>query len=202
MSGARSRGVGVACATAAVGALAAVAVGLAVGESAADGWKLAARYTARTAFPLFLAAFVAGPWQRLRPGPLPRWLLRHRRALGLAFATVFAAHLVSLVTFNVVEGTIPDAATLVVGGGALLATAVMAATSNDAAVRTLGAARWQRLHVVGMWWLWLVFTITYGGRIARSPDFFAVFALACVAALALRIAGRRGRVPARLADAA
>ena len=202
MSGARSRGVGPACAVAAVASLAAVAGGLAAGADAAEGWQLAARYTARLAFPIFLAAFVASPWHRLRPGPASRWLLRHRRAVGLAFATVFAAHLVSLVTFNVLEGTVPDAPTLEVGGGALLATALMAATSNDAAVRALGATRWRRLHTVGVWWLWLVFTITYGGRVARSPDFFALFALACVAALALRIAGRRGRTPARLADAA
>ena len=125
MSGARSRGVGPACAVAAVASLAAVAGGLAAGADAAEGWQLAARYTARLAFPIFLAAFVASPWHRLRPGPASRWLLRHRRAVGLAFATVFAAHLVSLVTFNVLEGTVPDAPTLVVGGGALLAIAAL-----------------------------------------------------------------------------
>ncbi|MBM4242659.1 MAG: hypothetical protein FJ148_02440 [Deltaproteobacteria bacterium] len=202
MSGARSRGVGLACAVAAVAAAAAVAGGLAAGDDAAEGWQLAARYTARLAFPIFLAAFVAGPWHRLRPGAASRWLLRHRRAVGLAFATVFAAHLVSLVTFNVLERTLPVPPTLVVGGGALVVAALMAATSNDAAVRRLGAKRWGRLHTVGMWWLWLVFTITYGGRLAGSPDFFALFALACVAAVVLRVAGRRRRTPARLADAA
>ena len=103
MSGTRSRGVGPACAVAAVAALAAVATGHALGEDTAGGWQLAARYTARIAFPVFLAAFVAGPWQRLRPGPVPRWLLRHRRAIGLAFATIFLAHTVSLVAFNVVN---------------------------------------------------------------------------------------------------
>jgi methionine sulfoxide reductase heme-binding subunit len=202
MSSPRSRGVGPACAIAAVAALVAVVAGLALGEDAAGGWQLAARYTARLAFPIFLAAFVAGPWQRLRPGPVPRWLLRHRRAIGLAFATVFAAHSASLITFNVVKGTVPSAVTLVVGGGALVALAVMAATSNDASVRKLGAARWRRLHGFGMWWLWLVFTFTYGGRLGRAPDFFAVFALACLAAFVLRIAGRRRHAPARLADAA
>lgn len=202
MSSATSRGVGPACAIAAAVGIAAVATGHALGEDTAGGWQLAARYTARLAFPVFLAAFVAGPWQRLRPGPVPRWLLRHRRAIGLAFATIFLAHTVSLVAFNVVKGTLPPPAVLVVGGGALLATAVMAATSNDAAVRALGATRWRRLHAFGMWWLWFVFTFTYGGRLGREPDFFAVFALACVAALAVRIAGRRRRAPARLADAA
>lgn len=202
MSSATSRGVGPACAIAAVVGIAAVAIGHALGEDTAGGWQLAARYTARLAFPLFLAAFVAGPWQRLRPGRVPRWLLRHRRAIGLAFATVFLAHTVSLVSFNVVKGTMPPPTVLVVGGGALVATAVMAATSNDAAVRALGGARWRRLHGFGMWWLWLVFTFTYGGRLGREPDFFAVFALACLGALVLRIAGRRRHARDRLADAA
>jgi DMSO/TMAO reductase YedYZ heme-binding membrane subunit len=202
MSGSRSRVVGIACGIAAVAAIVAVASGLALGEDAAGGWQLASRYTARIAFPVFLTAFVAGPWHRLRPGPTSRWLVRHRRAIGLAFATIFGAHLVSLVTFNVLKGTVPEPPTLIVGGGALVATAIMAATSNDAAVRRLGAVGWRRLHTVGMWWLWLVFTITYGGRLSRSADFFAVFALACFAALALRIAGRRRERPVRLADAA
>ena len=202
MSGTRSRGVGPACAVAAVVALAAVAIGHTLNENTADGWQLATRYTARIAFPVFLAAFVAGPWQRLRPGPVPRWLLRHRRAIGLAFATIFLAHTVSLISFSVLKGTVPSPVTLVVGGGALVATAVMAATSNDAAVRALGGARWRRLHGFGMWWLWLVFTFTYGGRLGRAPDFFAVFALACVAALVLRIAGRRRHAPDRLSAAA
>ena len=107
-----------------------------------------------------------------------------------------------LVAFNVVKGTVPPPTVLVVGGGALVATAVMAATSNDAAVRALGGARWRGLHGFGMWWLWLVFTFTYGGRLGREPDFFAVFALACVAALVLRIAGRRRTAATALADAA
>lgn len=202
MGGARSRGVGIACATAAVLALGAVAIGHARGEDLAGGWQLAARYTARLAFPVFLAAFVARPWQRLRTGPVPRWLVRHRRAIGLAFATIFAAHAVSLVTFNVVKGTVPSPATLLVGGGALVATALMAATSNDASVRRLGAARWRRLHRFGMWWLWFVFTFTYAGRLGRAPDVFAIFALACVAALVLRIAGRRRSAASDLAEAA
>lgn len=202
MSTARSRGVGAACALAAVVALVAVVVGLGRGEDAAGGWQLAARYTARLAFPVFLAAFVASPWHRLRPGPASRWLLRHRRAVGLAFATIFAAHTVSLVTFNVLKGTVPPPTVLVVGGGALVAVALMAATSNDAAVRRLGASNWGRLHRFAMWWLWFVFTFTYAGRLGREPGVFVLFALACVAALGLRVAGRRRPASSRLAAAA
>lgn len=168
-----------------------LAAGLGAGTDAAERWQLAARYTARLAFPGFLAAFVAGPWQRLRPGPLPRTLVRHRRAIGVGFAAVFAAHLLALVLFHVERGVMPGAATLVVGGGALVATALLAATSNDAAVRLLGPARWRRLHAVGSWWIWLVFAITYGGRMASSPGPTAVFGIACLGAFALRVGAWR-----------
>lgn len=202
MSDARTAGVVRACTIAAAASIVAIGAGLALGDDAAEAWQLAARYTARLAFPIFLVVFVASAWQRLSPGPVPRWLVRHRRALGLAFATVFAFHLMSLVTRSIVIREWPEPPTLVVGGGAFVALFAMVATSNDAAVRRLGAVRWRRLHTVGLYWLWFVFTFTYVGRLSQARDFFAVFALACVAALVIRIVGRRRRHPARLADAA
>ena len=173
-----------------------------MGEDRAGAWQLAARYTARVAFPVFLAVFVAGPWQRLAPGPLPRWLVRNRRALGLAFAAMFTLHLLCLATFNVIRGTWPDPLTLIVGGGAFVALYAMVLTSTDAAVRRLGPVRWRRLHAAGLYWLWFVYTFTYVGRLSRARDFFAVFALLCVAALAVRIAGRRRRPQAPVAAVA
>jgi DMSO/TMAO reductase YedYZ heme-binding membrane subunit len=202
MSERRTREILTFCAVASIVALAAASLGLAWGDDRQVRWQLAARYTARAAFPLFLAVFVAGPWQRLAPGPAPRWLVAHRRALGLAFATMFTVHLIALATFSLVRGQGPDAVTLVVGGGAFVALYALALTSNDAAVRRLGAPRWRRLHASGLYYLWFVYTFTYVGRLGREPDFFALFALACVVALVVRIAGRRRRAVAPVAAAA
>jgi len=200
--GDRTREILVFCALAAAVAAAASALGIAWGEDRAASWLLAARYTARVAFPVFVLVFVASAWQRLAPGPLPRWLVRHRRALGLSFATMFTVHLVALATYSVVRGESPDPVTLVAGGGAFVALYALALTSTDGAVRRLGARRWRRLHAFGVYYLWFIFTFTYVGRLARSRDFFAAFALLCVLALLVRIAGRRRRGRETLAAAA
>jgi len=198
----RSREIALFCTVAAIVAIAAALLGIAWGDDRTTSWQLAARYTARAAFPLFLTVFVAGPWRRLAPGPAPRWLVAHRRALGLAFATMFTVHLAALTTYSLVRGEGPNTVTLVVGGGAFVTLYALVLTSNDAAVRRLGARRWRRLHVFGLYYLWFVFTFSYVGRLANARDFFAVFALACVAALGVRIVGRRRRAPARVAAAA
>jgi sulfoxide reductase heme-binding subunit YedZ len=73
--------------------------------------------------------------------------------------------------------------------------ALLAATSNDAAVRALGPRRWSALHAVGIHYLWLVFAVTYAGTAAHSA-FHAVVTAALLAALALRWTTRPGHVPA------
>ncbi len=191
MADARSRDIALFCAAGGAVAVLAAVAGHAWGSDPANGWQLAARYTARVAFPPFLAVFVASAWQRLAPGPVPRWLVRHRRALGLAFATMFTVHLICLTGFSLASGTAPDATTLIGGGGAFLAMYALVLTSTDGAVRRLGAKRWRRLHTFGVYYLWFIFTFSYAGRLASAPGFFAPFALACVLGLAVRLVGRR-----------
>lgn len=190
----RTRVVVACCLAAAALAGSALLLGLLRGADAKEGWQLAARYTARSGFLLFfLPVFAASAWHRLAPSAASRWAMRRRRGLGLGFATTHTIHLVSLVTFNVLAGTVPDPATLIVGGGAYVMLFVMAATSSDAAVRRLGAQRWQRLHRVGLYWLWFVFTFSYAGRVADGrPEFLPLLALA-LAAWGLRIAAWRAR---------
>jgi len=184
----------------AVALVAGVVVAQAVASAATvdEGWRLAARHTARLAFLVFLPVYVASAWHRLAPGPLSRWLMRNRRSLGLAFATAHTVHLAALVAFNAIAGQRPDAATLVVGGGAYAMLFAMAATSSDAAVRRLGARRWKRLHAVGIHWLWFVFAFSSGGRVAEGRlAFVPLFALA-LGGLGLRVAARlRARRPVR-----
>jgi DMSO/TMAO reductase YedYZ heme-binding membrane subunit len=168
--------------------------GYSSGSAPDERWQLAARYTARFAFSIFLPVFVASAWNRLAPGRVSRFLVRRRRALGLAFATAHTVHLVALVAYNVVAGTRPDAPTIAVGGGAYLLMFAMAATSNDASVRRLGR-NWLRLHKLGVYWLWFVFTFSYAGRTFGGKPGFAPWLAAAVAALALRIAAARTRRP-------
>ncbi len=57
----------------------AVVIGLAWGATVQDQWQLAARYTARVGFPLFLVAYSASSLANLWPGDVTRSFLRHRR---------------------------------------------------------------------------------------------------------------------------
>jgi methionine sulfoxide reductase heme-binding subunit len=181
------------------GALLAALLGLSLGGSLDERWRLAARYTARFSFPLFLLAFTAGAWARLVPGEVTRALLRSRRGLGLGFATAHTVHLGALTAYSVLAGISPRPVALAAGGGAYLLMFAMAATSNDRAARRLGRA-WSRLHTIGAWWLWSVFVLTYAGRIAGGSLFLVAQLALALAALGLRVAARRARplaVPAR-----
>jgi DMSO/TMAO reductase YedYZ heme-binding membrane subunit len=180
------------CASAAALALAAIAFGQITGAAPDERWQLAARYTARVAFLLFLPVFVASAWNRLWPSPASRFAVRRRRALGLSFATAHTIHLGALTSFQITTREVPDAVTLIAGGGAFVVMFAMVATSTDAAVRRLGR-NWLRLHKAGVYWLWFVFTFSYAGRVAeRRLAFVPLLALA-LGGLGLRIASWRRR---------
>ncbi|HZR82819.1 MAG TPA: hypothetical protein VFD92_17115 [Candidatus Binatia bacterium] len=171
------------------------------GASHVDGLQLAARYTARLSFTLFLAPYLASPLLRLVPAAGTRWMVRERRGLGLAFAGAHAVHLAAFVGFLVAAGQRPELPTVVVGGLGYVLVAVMAATSNDAAVRALGPARWRRLHAVCLHYIWFVFAITYALRVAARHEgesagatpvaLHALFLMIAFVALAVRLAARR-----------
>jgi DMSO/TMAO reductase YedYZ heme-binding membrane subunit len=184
------------CAAAFALATGAVVFGHALGAAPDERWQLAARYTARLAFLLFLPVFAASAWHRLAPSGASRFVLRRRRGFGLAFATAHTVHLGALTTYQWTVQKWPDPATLVVGGGAFVAMFALVATSNDTAVRRLGRS-WRRLHLVGVHWLWFVFTFSYAGRVLEGRLAFAPLLAAALGALALRIAARRARARSR-----
>lgn len=194
-----ARTIALACAIAGAGALAAAGVGLALGENDLERWRLAARYTARLAFLLFVPVFVASAWHRLAPSALSRLVLARRRALGLAFATAHTVHLAALSAVIRATGEPPELATIVGGGGAYVATFALAATSNDAAVRALGR-RWRTLHKVGVHWIWFIFAFSYFGRVSRGELFYAPLLALAVGALGLRLAAGWSRRRARSGD--
>jgi DMSO/TMAO reductase YedYZ heme-binding membrane subunit len=155
------------------------------------GWQLAARYTARTSFALFLIVYLIAPVATIMP-EFASGLKGLRRGLGLAFAGAHFVHLGALVTYFQVSGDTPKLSTLIGGGLAFVLIGLMAITANDAAIRKLGAANWRRLHLFALHYVWLIFVITYAGRVARSPDmpeYVALLALA-LAALVVRLAAR------------
>ena len=137
-----------------------------------------------------MVVYVASAWHRLAPGRASRWVLAHRRGLGRGFATAHLVHLFALSMVHIPARDVPDLPTLVGGGGAYVMLVAMVLTSNDAAVRRLGAARWKQLHTIGIHWLWVIFAYSYVGRVASGAWAFGGLVALALAGLAMRIAAR------------
>jgi DMSO/TMAO reductase YedYZ heme-binding membrane subunit len=175
--------------------LGALDLGLRTGSTTVDGWQLAARWTARVGFPVFILTYSISSLGRLWHTHLTRAIWRDRRWWGLGFAAAHTVHLYALVTFYRLSGRELSIATLIGGGGAYAIMYLMALTSNDAAMRALGR-NWRRLHTAGIHWLWFIFTLSYFGRVlgGREMPWSGIALGTAVAALALRIAAwRKGK---------
>lgn len=184
----------------ALGALAgfvAVTAALIATSVPAEQALLAARWTARTALPLFLVAYLAGSLVRLHPGRLTFALRRRRRQWGLGFALAHLIHLVALGVNVLLFGPERPWLSLVPGGIAYGLIVLMAATSSDTAMRRMGAG-WHWLHRIGIHYIWLIFTLSYAKRIS-DPELTTIgliFTPVMLGALALRLNAWRKPRPA------
>lgn len=181
--------------------LLALGAGLQAGSDPVENWQLAARWTARVGFPVFIIAYSASSLAKLWPADWSRSLWRNRRWWGLGFAASHTVHLYALLTYLEVSGDTRPLGVLLVAGGAYAMMFLMALTSNQAAMRALGK-NWKRLHALGIHWLWFVFLASYGGRIMKPESQMAglIGTAIVLIALGLRIAvwikGRSARAAA------
>lgn len=154
------------------------------------------RITAFTSAIPFLLAFCAAPLQRRYPSALSRWAMRNRRYLGLSVAGSHLIHLIAIIGLvETAMNPVPiGAVTRIAGGGGLVMIALMALTSNDLSVQILGPA-WRRLHVFGLWLLWVDFIFTYSGTVFSVP-LHTVMTIVFLAAAALRLSASRATHPA------
>ena len=172
--------------------MAALWLGLHIGGSDAEGWQLAARWTARAGFPIFLVTYAASSLFRIFPSETTRTFLRTRRQWGLGFALAHTIHLFALVTYFRVSGQTPNPVTLVGGGFGYAILYAMVLTSNDASMRLLDR-NWKRLHRFGIHTLWIIYTFSYARRI-MMPELRligATFTALALTALMLRFMPRR-----------
>lgn len=167
----------------------AVIIGLKLGADPVEGIKLAARYTARASFLLFLPVFLASALYRLFPGHYTKAMYQNRRRLGLSFALAHTVHLAAFVAyFLAIKQPVP-----LLGAPVYVVLYAMVLTSNDAARRAMGA-NWKRLHKAGIYVLWAAFTLAYTGKAVSGEEiiFTAPLALTCYIAIGLRyLAWRR-----------
>lgn len=137
-------------------------MGVSLGSTEPPGFLLLwTRYSAHLAFFYLIAAFSASTLTRFSSHRITKYLMRHRRQLGLGFATAHFAHLTALSLFlRQLEGFAMDASTAVAGFGYAMLIA-LTVTSNDWSTRRLGRTAWRRLHTAGINILMLYFFVAF-----------------------------------------
>lgn len=158
-----------------------------------EGTSAVLRFTARTSYALYLAAFVAAPLAALSASPIFRRLRANRRYLGVGFAASHTVHLAAIIRFGSLQPGLYDAVTLALGGLGFVFLAAMTTTSFNRTTRMLGPRAWKALHKTGMYYLGIIFVATAAGNIAARPayliypaSFLAVWALRLYIALRVR----------------
>jgi DMSO/TMAO reductase YedYZ heme-binding membrane subunit len=155
-----------------------------------EGVRMVIRFTARSSLLLFCLAFGAAALARLWPNAWTRWQRRNRRYLGLSFAASHAIHAVAIVVFakmdpaGFAEATAP--ASYIFGGIGYAVIVAMSATSFDRTAALIRPRAWRALHLVGGYYLWFQFMVSFGKRVPAMPG-YAAFLIPLVAVIALRM---------------
>jgi hypothetical protein len=157
-----------------------------------NGWSSVVRTSAKTSLLFFLAAFVASSARVFWRTPFTAWLLANRRYVGVSLATSHAIHLLGIVlVVNLSPDFVLSTVTLIFGGGGYVLLFAMAATSFDGAAAWLGRRRWQILHKTGMYYLWVIFLISYLPRALVESAWYAPMVALLLAGIAMRFAAYR-----------
>ena len=150
------------------------------------------RYSAHLAFAFLIVAFSASTLKRVRTNAVSTYLMRHRRQVGLGFATAHFAHLTALSLYLTgLEGFSVDASTAVAGFGYVVLLA-LTLTSNDWSVKQMGPVTWQRLHTTGINILMLYFFVAFSAKLLTEGDaIYAVYIMAMALAVITKLSIKR-----------
>lgn len=155
-----------------------------------EGVRMVIRFTARTSLMLFCLAFSAGALARLWPNAWTRWQRRNRRYLGITFAASHGIHAVAIACFAAMDPSgfmaATSTASYLFGGIGYAFIIVMTATSFDRTAAAIGPHAWRVLHLVGGYYLWFQFMVSFGKRIPAMP-FYALFLIPLLLVMALRV---------------
>jgi DMSO/TMAO reductase YedYZ heme-binding membrane subunit len=169
-----------------------------------EGVRMVIRFTARSSLLLFCLAFGAAALARLWPNTWTRWQHRNRRYLGLSFAASHAIHAAAIVAFakmdpaGFAEATSP--ASYIFGGIGYAVIIAMSATSFDRSAALIGPRAWRALHLVGGYYLWFQFVVSFGKRVPAMPA-YAAFLIPLLAVMALRMLAMASRSTPQTAKA-
>ena len=155
-------------------------------------FRIAIRFTARSSCILFLLAFIVSSLRRLKPTLLSNWLINNRRYLGLSMAVSHGFHAIAIsgVAILTTEKMVRDNHGANLG---YLFIILMTTTSFKRPAAILGRRGWRILHTVGMYYLWLSFTVAFSERLNQSWIIYFPFISALVLVLILRFVPRKKR---------
>jgi len=160
-----------------------------------EGVRMVIRFTARSSLLLFCLAFSATALARLRPNVWTHWQRRNRRYLGLSFA---ASHAIQMDPAGFAEATSP--ASYIFGGIGYAVIVAMGATSFDRTAAMIGPRAWRTLHLVGGYYLWFQFMVSFGKRVPAMPT-YAAFLIPLLIVMALRMIAMAAHPRGRTAEA-
>ena len=150
------------------------------------------RYSAHLAFAFLIVAFSASTLKRVRKNAVSTYLMRHRRQVGLGFATAhFAQTTAPPQHYTRPEGLSVDASTAVAGFGYVVLLA-LTLTSNDWSVKQMGPVTWRRLHTTGINILMLYFFVAFSAKLLTEGDaIYAVYIMAIALAVITKLSIKR-----------
>jgi DMSO/TMAO reductase YedYZ heme-binding membrane subunit len=155
-----------------------------------EGVRMVIRFTARSSLMLFCLAFGAGALARLWPNAWTRWQRRNRRYLGVSFAASHGIHAIAIACFAAMDPldfmAATSTASYVFGGIGYAFIIAMTATSFDHTALAIGPRAWRILHLVGGYYLWFQFMVSFGKRIPGMP-LYGLFLIPLLAVMALRL---------------
>jgi len=169
-----------------------------------EGVRMVIRFTARSSLLLFCLAFSAAALARLWPNAWTRWQRRNRHYLGLSFAASHAIHAIAIVAFarmdpaGFAEATSP--ASYIFGGIGYAMIIAMSATSFDRTAALIGPRAFRALHLMGGYYLWFQFMVSFGKRVPAMPP-YAAFLLPLLVVMALRLIAMAAHPRGRTAEA-
>ncbi len=149
------------------------------------------RYTARTTFVLFSAAFTGNAIRELSPGRFSAWLAGRRDWFMVAMALSHTVHLAMIIALFQTIGWGKLRVPAVLGGGLVYLLIYTLALNALARLRT-GQQKFviggPKLEAVALYLIWLVFAVAFVPRIVSGWPVYSALGAAAVAALAIRIA--------------
>ena len=169
-----------------------------------NGVRMVVRFTARTSLLFFCLAFSAAALARLWPNGWTRWQRRNRRYLGVTFAASHALHAIALAAFAAIDPAGFSAATnlasYVFGSFGYAVIAAMTITSFDRTAAAIGQRAWRILHLVGGYYLWIQFMVSFGKRVPAMP-LYSLFLIPLLVVMAVRLIAMASKRTPRTAEA-